>query len=79
MDNPILSSDPTYGHLTNRQRRYVSALQRRAQHLQTRIEDNLLKDLTYDKHELSALTWALSMIANASKDEHGIPQGQELD
>lgn len=65
-------SDPVYGHLTNRQRRYVSALQRRAEHLRARIESNLLKDLTYDKHELNALTWALGVIAmsTAREDAH---------
>ena len=76
MDIP--RTDPTYGHLTNRERRYVAVLRRRSEHLQARITANLLKDFTYDKQEVSAIQWALGVIANAGKDEHGIPEGQEL-
>lgn len=79
MDAHPTKDDPVYGHLTNRERRYVGALQRRAEHLQARIKDSLLRHLTYDKHEHSALTWALGVIANARKGSNGIPESQELD
>ena len=78
MHNPILASDPLFGHLTNKERRYVSALQRRSQHLSSRIEAAMTVDLTYDKHELAALKWALGVIADASKEENGISESKEL-
>lgn len=68
MTKPVPATDPIYGHLTNRERRYVTALQRRAEHLQARIDSSLLRDLTYDKHEIAALSWALGVIANARKE-----------
>lgn len=78
MKQSILSSDPIYGHLTNRERRYVEALQRRAGHLHARIEANLLKDLTYDRHEHNAITWALGIIANARTGSNGLSKDKEL-
>ena len=64
----IPATDPIFGHLTNRERRYVNALQRRSEHLQARIDAALTVDLTYDKHEVAAIRWALGVIANARKE-----------
>jgi len=71
----ISASDEVYGHLTNRERRYVTALQRRSQHLASRIEVAMTVDLTYDKQERAAIQWALGVIASARKDTHGVSEG----
>ena len=67
----IPATDEIYGHLTNRERRYVGALQRRIQHLASRVDAAMTVDLTYDKHELAALRWALGVVANARKEQSG--------
>ena len=69
-------SDPIYGHLSSKERRFVGVLQKRAEWLARRIGE-ASHDLTYDKQERAALQWALGVIANARKNDE-IPTSQEL-
>ena len=46
--------------LSNREQGYINAIQKRADHLSSRIASSIDKPLSYDKHELSALTWAIN-------------------
>jgi hypothetical protein len=54
-------SDPTvYRTITSRQKRFITTLRRRMAHLERRISESRT-DLSYDKAELAALNWALSI------------------
>ena len=77
MKNQLPTTDAVYGHLTNQERRYVLALQKRKDWLAQRINDSP-HALSYDNQERAALEWALSVIANARKEIHGLSEGQEL-
>lgn len=46
--------------LSIREQGYIDTLQKRADHLACRIANCGDKPLTYDKHELSALTWGIN-------------------
>lgn len=53
--------------LNRQERGYFAALEKRAQHLNTRITEAhaARRDLTYEKKELAALVWVLDMIRAA--------------
>lgn len=60
------------------ERRRIEVLRKRRDWLRTRIEASPA-DLSFDKAEHSALTWALGILANARKVADGVSEGQELD
>lgn len=70
--------DELYSQFSSRERRKIDFLRKRRDFLKARIEASPI-DLTFDKEECSALSWALSVIANAGKGSNGISEGQELD
>ena len=67
-----------YDQFNNRERKQIAALQRRRDWLKSRIDASPV-DLSFDKEEYSALTWALGVICNAGKVSNGVSEGQELD
>ena len=60
-----------FGHYSNRGRRKIASLIRRADHLKARIINSPNKDLTFDKQELAALDWALQQLE--ALDEARLP------
>jgi hypothetical protein len=55
---------PEFAHFSNKGRRRIAALQRRAAHLEARIATTNVLDLSWDKQELAALKWALGLLSN---------------
>lgn len=50
--------------MTRQERKYLNSLNRRAEHLERRIQEST-KDLTYDRQELAALKWAIRSLTPA--------------
>ena len=59
------------------ERRRIETLRKRRDWLKARI-DTSPADLSFDRAEYSALTWALGILANARKVADGVSEGQEL-
>ena len=57
-----LERDPA--HPTSLRNKRIHTLNRRAEHLQQRIEASTTKDLTYDRAELEALRWAVGELSS---------------
>ena len=49
--------------MTKSERRHVETLIKRLEHLQDRVH-NSTRDLSYDKREIGALRWCLSVLAD---------------
>lgn len=43
-------------------KKYTKVLRRRMDHLAKRIAENPTRNLSYDRHELSALRWVLNLV-----------------
>ena len=69
---------PEYEQYTGEERRRIEVLRKRRDWLKARVESSPV-DLSFDKAEYSALSWALGVIANARKAQDGVSEGQELD
>ena len=67
-----------FDQYTVEERRRIEVLRKRRDWLKARI-DTSSTDLSFDKAEYSALTWALGVIVNARKVVNGVSEGQELD
>lgn len=63
-----LSHGP-YSHFSNRERKHIVMLQKRALWLVRRIEQ---LDQGWDKQELAALQWALGRLANTKEEAHSV-------
>jgi hypothetical protein len=65
--------------LTPHERRRIEVLQKRATFLKSRIEASPNKDLSYDKAELSALTWEIARITGSGEDRSADDTRKGLD
>lgn len=55
--------------MTGKEQERLKRLERRAEHLKSRIAENLRTGHDYDAAELSALTWAIDFIKGATGNE----------
>lgn len=72
MGSPDPNTLDGFDHLSNADKRCVLALKKRREHLVASVEASD-KDLTYDKQEAAALTWAIRYIERVGDAVADVP------